>query len=358
LTHCRLLVLSDGQSFDGSPEEFKAIAEAAYQHGITISTIAMGKDIARDVMSLIAKAGKGRYYEVTDIGALPRIMLSESQAARAENIQEGSTTLKEGEPQHPVLSGMSSSLLPELKGYNALSSKSDQGAEDILVSANFSDPILSVWQYGLGRVAAWMGDTGEEWTLPWSSPALQGQFWSQVVRYALPNPALGPAQVDVIASDIGLAVDASIRSAENITQMVQVTFSYAEVSGKVRTFNVPQSGPGVYHLDLTRPPEGAYRAVLSYQAGDAPAQEVAAPFSVSPPLEWLPGDAAAGQSNLLAWAKLANGEVSSLESELAVGQVTGEKVVKPQINPAWLALAALLLWPFDILIRRRWLPWQ
>jgi Ca-activated chloride channel family protein len=295
-------------------------------------------------------------------------MFAESQAARSENIQQGVTTLKEGEPQHPVLSGMSTRQLPDLKAYNALSSKSDQGAEDILVSSSFGDPILSAWQYGLGRVVAWMGDIGEEWTASWASPALEGQLWSQVVRYALPNPSLGAVQVDIRAGDTGLSVDASIRAGpDNPGGMYQVTFSYAEPAldvsaggppAKIRTFNVPQSGPTVYHVDLPRPVEGAYRAALAYQVGEGAAQEVAAPFAVSPPAEWLPGSAAEGQANLTAWANLANGQVTSLETVMAAADRVEVPARQPEINPAWLMLALLVLWPAEIALRRRWLPWQ
>jgi hypothetical protein len=162
-------------------------------------------------------------------------------------------------------------------------------------------------------------------------------------------------------------VDASIRPGpDNPTGMYQVTFSYAEPAldvsaggspAKIRTFYVPQSGPMVYQVDLPRPAEGAYRAVLAYQVGDGPAQEVAAPFAVSPPAEWLPGKAAEGQSTLAAWANLANGQVTTLEAVMTTAKDV-ETPARHEIIPAWLLLALLLLWPVEIALRRRWLPWQ
>jgi hypothetical protein len=137
-----------------------------------------------------------------------------------------------------------------------------------------------------------------------------------------------------------------------------VTFSYVEADGKVHSFYVPWSGPGVYHLDLARPPEGAYRAVLAYQAGDGVPQEVAAPFAISPPLEWLPADAAQGQANLSAWAKLTGGQVTSLDAVLAVQKPTPEPSNPLEKNTVWLLFILLASWPVEIFIRRRWLPWQ
>lgn len=110
-------------------------------------------------------------------------------------MQLGVTSLQPGEAGHPLLSGLTGERLPVTGGYNAVQSKADEGAEDILVSSSFSDPILSAGQYGLGRVVAWTADLGQLWLQPWQTEADEGYFWSQVMRYALPNPAMQGAQV-------------------------------------------------------------------------------------------------------------------------------------------------------------------
>ena len=354
-----ILILSDGRSFDGSLDDFRALAQLAQQQNISVSTIAFGAAADPEVMSAIAEAGKGRFYAVTRAEELPRILIFESQAARSENVQAGETALKLGEPDHPVLSGMSPRQLPDLNGYNALSSKNEQGAEDILVSASFGDPILSAWQYGLGRVLVWTSDLGEEWAGAWPSTETQGKFWSQVVRYALVNPALGPAQVNVQVEDTRLVVDASLFDAQGEPfNLAQVTFSYADQAGQVRTFSLPQTGAGEYHIELPRPAEGAYRARIAYNDPDGNPVEVAAPFSVNPPAEWLPGDPNAGAANLAAWAKTAGGQVILANAILPQeGAAEAEPVDLPV--PWWqqILLALVVFWPVEIAIRRRWLPW-
>jgi uncharacterized membrane protein len=354
-----VLVLSDGQSFDGSPEEFRSLADSAQGQGITLSSIAFGEEADADTMSAIADAGQGRYYEVKQADDLPRILVYESQAARSENIQTGQTSLKLGEGDHPILSELRPSTLPALNGYNALSSKSEEGAEDVLVSASFGDPILSTWQYGLGRVVAWTADIGEEWTGEWQAES-QGRFWSQVVRYALVNPALGPAQVDVQASETELTVGAAIQGQDGQpANLAQLNFTYADPAGGTHSFTVPQVSAGTYHLEIPRPPEGAYRGVVTYTSPQGQEMEVPAAYAVNPPEEWLPADPAIGQEHLAAWAIRGGGQVVSLNALQSMARAApagGEE--RAETGWPWVLLALVLLWPLEIAIRRRWMPWK
>jgi uncharacterized membrane protein len=355
-----LLVLSDGRSFDGDPEAFRSLASTANAQGMTLSSIAFGEEADEETMEIIAEAGKGRAYSVSDADELPRILIHESQAARSENVQAGQTALKPGEAGHPVLSGLRAGDLPALNGYNALSSRSDQGAEDILVSASFEDPLMSAWQYGLGRVIAWMGDLGEEWSEPWA-PETETVFWSQVVRYALANPALGPAQVDVRVESTRLVVEAGLQEPSGApVDLAEVIFTYADPAGERHAFNLPQSGPGAYRLEIPRPPEGAYRAVVRFSTGSGSAGEIPAPFAVNPPAEWLPQDPAEGALALAAWAELAGGEVIDLEAFAAEDETPApETEASTGLSPWNLLLAALvLLWPLEIALRRRWMSWR
>lgn len=352
-----LLVLSDGQSFDGSLEEFSALAQAAQAQGVTLSSIAFGEDADEETMAALAEAGNGRYYRVSQAEELPRIMVYESQAARSENIQAGETALRLADPEHPVLSGIRPGDLPALNGYNALSSRVEEGAEDVLVSASFGDPVLSVWQYELGRVVAWTGDLGEEWAGEWA-PGIESRFWSQVVRYALPNPAFGPGQVNVQVQDTQLVVETALAAASgDPLNLAEVIFTYADPAGQAHAFSVPQTEAGVYRLVLPRPSEGAYRGVLAYSITSGQRVEIPAPFAVNPPAEWLPLDPAAGRQNLASWAAAARGRVFAA-GELAV--LAGSELPQEKGSGlAWqpLLLALILLWPLEIALRRRWLPW-
>lgn len=355
-----ILLLSDGESSDGNMREFRELATAIGDQGISISTIAFGEGADADLMEEIAKAGRGRFYVVNRADDLPRIMVYESQAARSENMQAGLTGFRLGEADHPILSGMSLSMLPLLEGYNALSSKADEGAEDVLVSASFGDPILSAWQYGLGRVIAWSGDIGEEWGEPWPADEGEGRFWSQVVRYAFANPSLGPAEVNVRVESTDLVIEAAILHPNGSpADLALVSFTYTDPAGQAHSYRIPQVSAGTYRLEILRPPEGAYRGLLAYSLEGGGPVEVAASFAVNPPDEWLPVDHDYGLENLAAWVKSSQGAIVDL-NEFAAFEPDPTPRIHTQTDRRgwrWLIFFLVILWPIEIAIRRRWLPW-
>jgi Ca-activated chloride channel homolog len=357
-----IILLSDGKSADGKWETFETLAQEAYAKGITISTVALGPSADRETMLLIAGAGKGRYYEVLDPADLPRIMLSESKAARNENIQLGATSLKEGEQNHPILAGMRPSDLPVLRAYNAVTSKAGEGAEDVLLSMSYKDPIFSVWQVGLGRVAAWMGDIGEEWSQEWFDAELDNhtyqKFWLQVVRYSLPDPSLDPVGIHTNIGNTSMEVEATVFDEFGVpVNFADPQYVFSDPEGVTEMVSLPQIGAGLYRIEMPRKIAGVYKAVLNYQL-KGKLKTVSDYFVCNYPDEYAritPSDSTAILEN---WASIGSGQMISLED---VNFPLEELEGLPSENEnfwKWLLVAVLILWPVEIAIRRRWLPWM
>ncbi len=350
-----ILLLSDGNSEDGSPGEFRTLARRARLSDMSISTIFLGDEGDPETLREIAEASDGRFFQVEEASDLPEVMVAESRAAHSENIQLGQTGLVAGTENHPILGGFSLSSLPTLRGYNALSSRADEGAEDVLLSSGFGDPILSVWQVGLGRVAAWTSDIGEEWGIPWQYWGERGQFWAQVIRYMLPDPSFGPAQAEINLDTRSVHVELRVLTGGGVPyNLADAQYSFVAPEGVV-TYSIPQVAPGLYRLSFPRPPEGAYRGLVSY-LGLEGAAEVGAPFAVNYPQEWRPADAEQGRENLLTWAAMTGGVELQLESLASPSETVGDVRDPETFWP--LLLALVFLWPVEIALRRRWLPWR
>lgn len=361
-----ILLLSDGKSADGTPAQFTELAQRAAANGITISTIALGREPDRDLLTLISRYGSGRLYIVPDAKQLPQVMVNETRAATGGNVQAGESGLKTGLRSHPVLAGLDLSTMPPLSGYNALKSRAEEGAEDILVSTAYGDPLLSSWQYGLGRVMAWMGDAGQEWTSSWvSSPtgdsagwAESGRFWSQVVRYALSDPALEERRLDIHATDTGLSVTADLRDSAGLPRnLLQPVFDYAGADGARHPVALPQVGPGLYQIELPRPELGAYAGAVRYEDGNGGTVEAPASFAVNLSAEDKPGDPGAARAALISYASQTGG--SELMSFPAPGSASTPALAAPiEEFPAWWLPALLGFWLVEIAIRRKKLPWR
>jgi hypothetical protein len=143
------------------------------------------------------------------------------------------------------------------------------------------------------------------------------------------------------------------------SNLAEVTFTYADESGVSHRYGLRQVSAGAYRLEIPRPAEGAYRALLSYTK-DGVTQETAAPFAVNAPEEWLPIQPGSGETRLAAWAHAGGGQVIGSESLAAAPLAVADRASE-QDEVDWrrfLLLGLLLLWPLEIFIRRRWLPWM
>jgi uncharacterized membrane protein len=352
-----ILLLSDGKT-GGSQEQFASLARRARANGLHISTITLVGDAeAVELMAMIADEGGGRMHNVSDPAELPRIMVEEGQAASGDNVQEGVTALLPGEEDHPALAGINLAALPAITGYNGLTSKRDEGAEDILVSSSFGDPVLSGWQVGLGRVVAWTSDAGVEWATRWRNWDGAPAFWSQIVRYALLNPSLTPAHVAARGENNRLVVDAQLLHplSDEPYNWAAPEFIFESKDGAVHLLKVPQVAPGTYHVETSLAEPGAYRALLRYRQGNELVEQ-AAPFVAGYPAEWRPDLEQVGQQNLERWAAQSGGSVVDLQAlpqpaEPAAPAIEAEQLLGP------LMWALIIFWPVEIALRRRWLPW-
>ncbi len=162
-----MIIISDG---DPSPPAPNLIA-AFIDNKISISMVAIfphgGQEISK--MRSIAGVTGGRYYFPADPNQLPSIFIKEAKTLRRSMIQNKTVTPEVGFPS-PVLRGVDA--MPPLKGYVLTSAKSraqnvlqvtvqdDQGQDE-------TDPILSLWRYGLGTTAAFTSDLSPNWGAEW-----------------------------------------------------------------------------------------------------------------------------------------------------------------------------------------------
>jgi uncharacterized protein YegL len=355
--HLHIFLMSDGVSGDGTKSEFRTLSKQANDQNVTISTIAFGHESDSETLALIAEFGGGRFYEVLDPNGLPAVMIAESVAAHSEHVQSGKTNLISGEKNHPVLSGFGLTELPDIQGYHSVSSKPESGAEDILISANFRDPLLSARQVGLGRVITWMSDIGEDWGGEWRDWNRQGEFWANVIRYAIPDPALSSTQVDIDVSGPEVVVSLHMLSSAGVPINLAVPqFSYLEHNGKVITYTLAQSGPGFYQSQFPVPPVGAYRSVIRYKDDDG-SQEIPTSFAINYPKEWQPFDPVKGEENLIRWATMTGGKKINFYEEINDSIIEDNTIL--EFDPIMILLVLLVVsWPLEIAIRRRWMPWQ
>lgn len=373
------VLLSDGKSFDGEQgrEDYDLLVDQALQAGITLSTIAIGTDADQELLAHLAERGLGRYHFAAVPDELPALTIAESDILRSSALQEGEAYRPAVFAPHPVLRGLVAAPfdcpnppcspqetelpLPNLSGYIAMTPKP---RSEIALQLGPGDPLLAVWGYGLGRVAAWSSDTGHEWAMAWNDWPDAPRFWGQVLGYTLPSPDLGLLQLET-----GLAPDGvATLTAEGVTatgQTVDLAATQAVLTtpgGRDVPLTLRQVAPGRYQQTLRLPDPGVYRLSVTQARRDEPDEMATIGFVLPYPAEYSLVEAGAGVDLLRHIAELTGGRTFTLSAAGCDPQLencpdqTSEEANLALQQPLelwpWLLTTALMLWPVEIAWRR------
>lgn len=370
------VLLTDGRSFTNDQDAYEQLVQTAQDNQITLSSIAIGIDADIDLLEKLAQWGNGRYYYADKPEDIPRLTIQESEIARADPIIEGTVPLEIAAP-HPVLHGIETASIPSLSGYVAVTRR--DGADVVLQTPGTEpgqhDPLLATWHYGLGRVVAWTPSLGDPWATEWDAWSERGAFWTQVIRYTLPQPDSGPLQIELepLPDGVRLMVDAFDSNGDPL--LADAVARVSLPNGTRQEFALHQTAPGRYSQDLLLSSDGAYHMeVLLMRDGKQYYAEKgyvhAVPAEYNPYQEYDPGrqgneSSFQGVALLERMATLTGGKILSTdELTLPSNEQTDEnaagggffssqfRLLQTSLWP-WLMSVALLLWLVEIAFRKK-----
>jgi hypothetical protein len=313
---------------------------------ITLSTIAVGSDSDTKLLTALAQMGSGRYYFTERSSDVPRITSRETTIATRSSMVEGRVLPQVTAPS-PIMLGLTGSTLPTLGGYVTTAAR--PRAVTALTSDK-GDPLLAHWQQGLGRVVAWTSDTSGPWTNEWRTWPEADRFWQQAVRWTFPEPtrATFPVQAEVVGDQVTLRAQ-SVRPDGRFGDLLDTRVTIVAPDGNARELQLPQTAPGTYSLATTIAAPGAYQARFVQFEGGKPAREEMLGFTVYGGAEQRSVGINTALLERLA-ARTGGREITDPAQVFdRANRVNGEK---PTPIWWWFALAALLLFPLDVAVRR------
>jgi uncharacterized membrane protein len=253
-----MIVLTDGQS-EGSG--YEAMAAGCRSEGITISTVAVGADAAVPLLQAIAAAGGGQAYQTLDPASITRIFTQDTMIHTGRLIREEAFSPKLVE-RHPILRNWATFDSPPLLGYVKTNRKA---TAQVPLVTDIGDPLLAVWRFELGKVAAFTSDCKTRWAASWVAqwPGYS-QFWAQLLRETARAPqgqnmglALRQEGEETVA-EVELLEDAGT-FLNDATVEADFFFAPAHALGAalqpLGTQRLEQVGPGQYRTRFR--PEGA-----------------------------------------------------------------------------------------------------
>ncbi|MFN2284935.1 MAG: VWA domain-containing protein [Anaerolineae bacterium] len=335
-----ILLLADGADAEHH-ENVPALLQALVEEGMTVSVVAIGTGGDVPFLQNIAEIGNGRFYLTQRAADLPAIFTEETARAKRSYIVERTFYPA---PLTPWLPVADITVAPPLRGYVATTPK---GAAQVVWEALEGDPLLAVWQYGLGRSVAWTSDATGRWAAGWVDWEGFADFWSAVVRAVLPSPADADLALRVLPDDDGARVVVDVVNSEaeepayvdGLSLKLNVAPSLGE--GEAQTVPLVQRAPGRYEGHFTSQDRSA---VLLRLYGD---RDLVTGWAAPAPSEYIPADADAAMARLAA-----QGDATQIEDPVQVfihdlqGRVAGQPLM------SLFVLLVALAWPVDIAWRR------
>jgi uncharacterized membrane protein len=341
-----IILLTDGEAPRGPYEELAKQMDAAQ---VTVSTVGIGSDADTNLLQELAQLGHGRYYDGNDPFDLPQLLVKETQQVqRAAIVEEDFTPLQI--TNNPAIDGIDVRSAPSLRGYVATTAKPQS---TVLLASRQLDPVLSEWQYGLGRVMAWTSDAKNLWASRWLEWPDFSRFWAQLVKRTDRPPEDPNRQVTVktegdrarVTLDAQTGAEQPDRHYLNFlpTQAVLV-----DPNGRQSTVLLPQVAPGRYEASVPVQSDGVYTLTALQTDANGEQATVSSGFIVPYSPEY--GMTGTDTARLEALARRTGGRLVSDPSEAFAH--TLPSVGAPRPLWPWLLLVAAMLLVADVGVRR------
>ena len=337
-----VVLLSDGRSY---PDDYEGLVAKMVTAGMTVSSIAVGPSADAELLTNIAKWGKGRGYAVLDAKEVTQIFVKEARNAMS--------AFDEGEAIAPVvrarsvLSNVDLSDMPALRGRTAVVLK--DAATEVL-GTETDDPLLAFWPFGLGRTAVFASDVKDRWASAWLRWRGYGPFFSAVVRSVArqrPEPlalTVTPGVVREGTRTMAFSIEARDEQG-GYRDLLRPAISVQAGDGSSATMTARQVAPGRYEATMiVDASESLTVSTSEPSSGPADVRRVIpdldAEYRLRPPDEVLLGALAAATGGAVA------PNVAAIEWPAAPARAS-----RHALWP-WLVAAALAFWMVDVLLRR------
>jgi Mg-chelatase subunit ChlD len=337
-----ILLTDGGADITGIPQ----LVEKLYkENGITLSTVGIGNGAAPFLKDL-AVLGGGRYHFTDNASNIATIFTEETTLASRAYIVEESffPTLTNASP---ILTGITK--VPRLHGYIASSAKD---LAQVILESDKGDPILAVWQYGLGKSIAFTSDATGHWARDWARSEIFQTFWAQAVRSTINDSMNSMLQMTVepMGEKSNIILDARNRAGDFLNEY-QIEARIVAPNGEAQTVTFSQVAPGRYESEFVPTEQGIYLIHFSGKSlevgGDSFTETTGWALSYSPEYKRIEPNL----DLLIRLSAFTNGQLATLfPADIFTHNLKASSASHP-LAPLLLLIATLLL-PFDIAIRR------
>jgi uncharacterized membrane protein len=263
-----IIIISDGDPQAPKPQLYQDLMT----NKVSVSTVTVyphnidPQSGVAPVMREIAERLKGRYYGPIDRNPsqLPQIFIKEATVVRRSLIfEKDPTPVKIGAPGSELIKGLG--VVPPVRGMVLTSRKNSPQIDVALVAGENNDPLLAVWQAGLGRAVAFTSDATNRWANYWAASGTYSKFWAQVVRSVARPPMSTDFDIRVSQDgNVGRIVVEALNKDSGFMNFLNIRGDVLGPDMKPLGVRLTQVGPGVYQGEFPVKDTGNYIAMLKY----------------------------------------------------------------------------------------------
>ena len=243
-----IILLTDGQDYNSGYDGLLKIINNA---GITLSCVAVGSGCNDQLLNDLATQGGGRIFYSDDTTDLPRIFAQEvflaSNTYLVNEVFTPEVTSNDKIIRDVVKDGM-----PQLYGYVATMKK--ERAIDLLESFQH-DPILSYWQYGLGKTVAWTSDVNGEWSAEYSNWESTPLLWHNIIKLVSEDNGMEGTYANVEQNGNKATITYTTEEYSADTKVIAIVY---DEEGNPKEVELDPKKPGVYEAQVDTKDTGIY----------------------------------------------------------------------------------------------------
>jgi uncharacterized membrane protein len=345
-----VVILTDGETGGTAAMYYDLVSSMHRAGGVTISTIAIGREANLGLLESISKYGGGGFYQTDSPANLPELFLEDVRQRGGDNTMVEKDFVPYSVSPDPVLKDLAGRQLPALTGFVSTDLKSGAALSVFVNSAGVRAPIVASWKFGAGKALAVTTDASGRWSSRWVEHGVFGPLWDKLVAWMTPETGTAAQKFDVAlgyragrieikltdySNDLrtaGRAIDAVVRMPDGSKADAMLSQDApGELSGSLEAATA-----GNYYIEL-KPPPGSEQTFppLAYTVSPAIDAELPRPAPNYGLLEHL--------------ASATGGRLNPSPDDLLLSRPQFEHTAS--FTP-WLVVTAMILLIGEALIRR------
>lgn len=347
-----IVLISDGDPLPPSEALLNEIAKSK----ITLSAVCISPHNPKDaqVLRWMASVCGGNFYNVTNPQNLPKIFIKEASVVRKPLVREVRFRPRQ-RAFSPILSGISDSEMPPLRGYVCSTPKP---LADVPLVSDADDPLLAHWRYGVGKSVAFTSDAQARWATRWLAWGKFAKFWAQLVRWVLRSqPSRNLQMQTMVEGSKGRVVIDAVDPQGRFINFLQFEASVIRPDLERERVEFKQTGPGRYEASFPVDRTGVYMVSARCEDVGGAGALITGGFVI--PFSPEHKRARSNEALLRKVAAITGGRVIRPgDRRIAVFDHNLPSGRKPRpVWPRTLALAVLLV-PVDVFFRRVMVDWR